>query len=74
MGQGPVQRQYRRLARHVVEMGVTASCMVVELRFMLERSQLQGWRIVEDLMDVMVVKEAQRCRSWSGEASGPTAG
>jgi ubiquinone/menaquinone biosynthesis C-methylase UbiE len=28
-----------------------------ELRRVLERSQLRGWRIVEDFMDVMIVKE-----------------
>jgi ubiquinone/menaquinone biosynthesis C-methylase UbiE len=29
-----------------------------ELRAILERSRLQGWRVVEGFMDVMVVKEA----------------
>jgi ubiquinone/menaquinone biosynthesis C-methylase UbiE len=30
-----------------------------ELRAVLERSELQGWRIVEDFMDLMVVKGGQ---------------
>jgi ubiquinone/menaquinone biosynthesis C-methylase UbiE len=29
-----------------------------ELRAILERSRLEGWRIIEDFMDLMVVKEA----------------
>lgn len=37
---------------------INSSYTTTELRSILDRSQLQGWRIVEDFMDVMIVKEA----------------
>jgi ubiquinone/menaquinone biosynthesis C-methylase UbiE len=36
---------------------IKSSYTPVELRALLERSRLQGWRVVEDFMSVMVVKE-----------------
>jgi ubiquinone/menaquinone biosynthesis C-methylase UbiE len=36
---------------------IRSSYTTVELHAMLERSQLQGWHIVEDFTDVMIVKE-----------------
>ena len=37
---------------------IKSSYTTAELRQVLERSRLRGWRIVEDFMDVMIVKEA----------------
>jgi ubiquinone/menaquinone biosynthesis C-methylase UbiE len=37
---------------------IKSSYTTAELRSVLDRSQLQGWRIVEDFMDVMIVKGA----------------
>ena len=37
---------------------IQSSYTTDELLQILQRSQLKGWRIVEDLMDVMIVKEA----------------
>jgi ubiquinone/menaquinone biosynthesis C-methylase UbiE len=37
---------------------IKSSYTTAELRSVLDGSQLQGWRIVEDFMDVMIVKEA----------------
>jgi ubiquinone/menaquinone biosynthesis C-methylase UbiE len=39
---------------------IKSSYTTPELCSMLERSQLKGWRIAEDFMDVMVVKETTR--------------
>ena len=37
---------------------IRSSYAAVELLPILERSRLEGWRVVEDFMDVMIVKEA----------------
>jgi hypothetical protein len=37
---------------------IKSSYTTAELQFILDRSQLQGCQIVEDFMDVMIVKEA----------------
>jgi hypothetical protein len=37
---------------------IKSSYTPAELQAVLKRSRLQGWRIVEDFMDLTVVKEA----------------
>jgi ubiquinone/menaquinone biosynthesis C-methylase UbiE len=40
---------------------IKSSYTTAELESILERSQLTGWRIVEDFMDLMIVKESRSC-------------
>jgi ubiquinone/menaquinone biosynthesis C-methylase UbiE len=37
---------------------IKSSYTTAELRTILERSRLQGWRVVEDFLDVMIIKKA----------------